>query len=98
MIDNLSTVMGSLSGLNLEELNKVIEAAQKQKEKAKIDQKCAAAANLIEAFNAYKKATGENEIILQDFYDCDFNGNDLCVRIDDLYLDSYGNICQKVLY
>ena len=98
MIDNLSTVMGSLSGLNLEELNKVIEAAQKQKEKAKIDQKCAAAANLIEAFNAYKKATGENEIILQGFYDCDFNGNDLCVRIDDLYLDSYGNICQKVLY
>ena len=43
----LSDVMGSLSNLNVDELNKIIEAAQRKKDKIEIDKKRAAATDLV---------------------------------------------------
>lgn len=58
MNDYLSVVMGSLSNLNVDELNKVIEAAQRKKDKIETDKKHTAATDLVEAFIAYKEAIG----------------------------------------
>lgn len=64
MNDYLSVVMGSLSNLNVDELNKVIEAAQRKKDKIETDKKHTAATDLVEAFIAYKEAIGKHEIKL----------------------------------
>lgn len=96
MNDNLSVVMGSLSSLNIDELNKVIDAAKKKKEKIVANEKRAAAANLVEAFKAYKKATGEEEVMIQDCFVHDFGSSDAYITIDKLYLDNNGNICHKI--
>lgn len=102
MNNNLNAIMGSLSGLSFEELNKVIEDAQKRQKDIKSEKKRAAAANLVVAFNAYKKAAGEEEVIIQNCpgrnFDNFFESIDACIRIDDLYLDNQGNICHKILY
>lgn len=98
MNDYLSVVMGSLSSLSIDELNKVIDAAEKKKEKIVADEKHAAAINLVEAFNAYKKATGEEEVMIQNCFGRDFGTIDAYITIDKLYLDGNGNICHKVTY
>lgn len=100
MNDYLSVVMGSLSTLNVDELNKVIKAAQRKKDKIETDKKRAAATDLVEAFKAYREATGKNDI---KFYDCrnwDDNGPirvDVIVKIDQLFVDDNGDICHNVL-
>lgn len=101
MNDYLSVVMGSLSNLTADELNKVIEAAQKKKEKIEADKRYAAATKLVEAFKAYKEATGENEIKLYDCRDWGSNGPtrvDATVKIDQLFVDDDGDICHNVLF
>lgn len=98
MIDYLSIVMENLSSLNINELNKVIDIAKKKKEKMVADEKCAAAANLVKAFNAYKEATGEEEVMIQNCFGRDFGTIDAYITIDKLYLDGNGNICHKVTY
>lgn len=93
----LSVVMGSLSTLNVDELNKIIEAAQRKKDKIEIDKKRAVAIDLVEAFIAYKEATGENEVKL---YDC-INGStrtDVIVNINQLFVDDNGDICHNVIF
>lgn len=97
MNDYLSVVMGSLSNLTAEELNKIIEAAQRKKEKIETDKKFAAATNLVEAFKAYKEATGKNDIKL---YDC-IDGStrtDVIVNINQLFVDDNGDICHNVIF
>lgn len=98
MTNNFGCVIGYLPSLNIDELDKVIGAAQKQKEKIKLEAKCAAAANLVEAFKAYKKATGEDSVVIQNCFKHYSNDDDACIRIDNIYLDSYGNISQEVIY
>lgn len=93
----LSDVMGSLSTLNVDELNKIIEAAQRKKDKIETDKKRAAAIDLVEAFIAYKEATGKHEI---KFYDC-INGSTrtyVIVNINQLFVDDNGDICHNVLF
>ena len=97
----LSDVMGSLSNLNVDELNKVIEAAQRKKDKIETDKKRAAATDLVEAFKAYKEATGKDEIKLYDCRDWDSNGPtmvDAIVKIDQLFVADNGDICHNVLF
>lgn len=97
MNDYLSVVMGSLSNLNPVELEKIIKAAQKKKEKIETDKKCSAAIDLVEAFIVYKEATGKHEIKL---YDC-IDGStrtDVIVKIDQLFVDDNGDICHNVLF
>ena len=93
----LSVVMGSLSTLNVDELNEIIEAAQRKKDKIETDRRRAAAIDLVEAFIAYKEATGKNEIKL---YDC-INGSartDVIVNINQLFVDDNGDICHNVIF
>lgn len=97
MNDYLSVVMGSLSTLNVDELNKVIEAAQRKKDKIKTDKKRAATTDLVEAFLAYREATGENTVKL---YDC-INGSartDVIVNINQLFVDDNGDICHNFIF
>lgn len=97
MNDYLSVVMGSLSTLNVDELNKVIEAAQRKKDKIETDKKYAAATDLVEAFKAYKEATGKDDIKL---YDC-IDGStrtDVIVNINQLFVDDNGDICHNVIF
>lgn len=101
MNDYLSVVMGSLSNLNANELNKIIEAAQRKKEKIEADKKRAAATELVEAFKAYKEATGKNDIKLYDCCDWDNCGparTDVIVKINQLFVDDNGDICHNVLF
>lgn len=101
MNDYLSVVMGSLSTLNVDELNKVIEAAQRKKDKIETDKKRAAATDLVEAFIAYKEATGKHEIKLYDCRDWNSNGPirvDATVDINQLFVDDNGDICHNVLF
>lgn len=96
MNDYLSVVMGSLSNLNANELNKVIEAAQRKKEKIETDKKCSAAINLVEAFKAYKEATGKHEVKLYNCIDsCYTSRTDVIVNINQLFVDDNGDICDK---
>ena len=100
MNDYLSVVMESLSTLNVDELNKVIEAAQRKKDKIETDKKRAAATKLVEAFKAYKEATGKDDIQLYDCRNWDGNGPirvDVIVKIDQLFVDDNGDICHNVL-
>ena len=93
----LNVVMGSLSNLNVDELNKVIEAAQRKKDKIETGKKRVAATDLVESFLAYREATGKDEIKL---YDC-INGSartDVIVNINQLFVDDNGDICHKVLF
>ena len=97
MNDYLSVAMESLSNLNPVELEKIIKAAQKKKEKIETDKKCSAAIDLVEAFIVYKEATGKHEIKL---YDC-IDGStrtDVIVKIDQLFVDDNGEICHNVLF
>lgn len=97
MNDYLSVVMGSLSNLTTEELNKVIEAAQRKKDKIETDKKRSAAIDLVEAFIVYKEATGKHEVKL---YDC-IDGStrtDVIVKIDQLFVDDNGDICHNVIF
>nr|DAD78636.1 MAG TPA: hypothetical protein [Siphoviridae sp. ctB3v5] len=97
MNDYLSVVMGSLSNLNPVELEKIIEAAQRKKEKIETDKRCSAAIDLVEAFIVYKEATGKHEVKL---YDC-IDGStrtDVIVKIDQLFVDDNGDICHNVLF
>lgn len=99
MNDYLSVVMGSLSTLNIDELNKVIEAAQRKKEKIETDKRCSAATNLVEAFKAYKEATGKHEVKLYDCIDGYYTSRtDVIVNINQLFVDNNGNICHNVLF
>lgn len=94
---HLNVVMGSLSTLNVDELNKVIEAAQKKKDKLETGRRRAAATDLVEAFIAYKKATGKHEVKL---YDC-IDGStrtDVIVNINQLFVDDNGDICHNVIF
>ena len=93
----LSIVMGNLSNLNVDELNKVIEAAQREKDKIETGKKRVAATDLVESFLAYRDATGKDEIKL---YDC-INGSartDVIVNINQLFVDDNGDICHNVLF
>ena len=93
----LSDVMRSLSTLNVDELNKVIEAAQRKKDKIKTNKKRVAATDLVESFLAYREATGKDEIKL---YDC-INGSartDVIVNINQLFVDDNGDICHNVIF
>lgn len=97
MNDYLSVVMGSLSNLTAEELSKIIEAAQRKKEKIETDKKFAEATKLVEAFKAYKEATGKHEVKL---YDC-IDGStrtDVIVNINQLFVDDNGDICHNVIF
>lgn len=97
MNDYLSVVMGSLSTLNVDELNKVIEAVQRKKDKIETDKKRVAATDLVEAFKAYKEATGKHEVKL---YDC-IDGStrtDVIVNINQLFVDDNGDICHNVIF
>ena len=97
MNDYLSVVMGSLSNLNADELNKVIEAAQRKKDKIETGRRRVAASDLVESFLAYKEATGKHEVKL---YDC-IDGStrtDVIVNINQLFVDDNGNICHNVLF
>lgn len=99
MNDYLSVVMGSLSNLTTEELSKIIEAAQRKKEKIETDKKFAAATNLVEAFKAYKEATGKNDIKLYDCIDAPTRiRTDVVVNINQLFVDDNGDICHNVLF
>lgn len=101
MNDYLSVVMGSLSNLNADELNKVIEAAQRKKDKIETDRKRSAAIDLVEAFLTYREATGKDEIKLYDCRDWDSNGPtrvDAIVKIDQLFVADNGDICHNVLF
>ena len=94
----LSDVMGSLSTLNVDELNKIIEAAQRKKDKIETDKKRAAAIDLVEAFITYKEATGKHEI---KFYDCINDSGrrtDVIVNINQLFVDDNGDICHNVIF
>lgn len=101
MNDNLSAVMESLSNLNPNELDKIIEVAKRKKEKMEADKKRAAAADLVVAFNAYKEATGKDTIKL---YDCSgWNSvgparTDVIVNINQLFVDDNGDICHNILF
>lgn len=100
MNDYLSVVMGSLSTLNVDELNKVIEAAQRKKDKIETDKKRVAATDLVEAFLTYRETTGKNDIKLYDCRNWDDNGPirvDVIVKIDQLFVDDNGDICHNVL-
>lgn len=100
MNDYLSVVMGSLSTLNVDELNEIIEAAQRKKDKIETDKKRAAATDLVEAFKAYKEATGKDDIKLYDCRNWDGNGPirvDVVVKINQLFVDDNGDICHNVL-
>lgn len=97
MNDYLSVVMGSLSTLNVDELSKVIEAAQRKKDKIETNKKRVAATDLVEAFKAYKEATGKHEVKL---YDC-IDGStrtDVIVNINQLFVDDNGDICHNVIF
>lgn len=97
MNDYLSVVIGSLSNLNVDELNKVIEAAQRKKDKIETDRRRSAAIDLVEAFLTYKEATGKHEVKL---YDC-IDGSartDVIVNINQLFIDDNGDICHNVLF
>lgn len=101
MNDYLSVVMGSLSNLTVDELNKIIEAAQRKKDKIEADKRYAAATNLVEAFKAYKEATGKDDIKLYDCRDWDGNGPtrvDATVNINQLFVDDNGDICHNVIF
>ena len=94
---HLNVVMGSLSNLNVDELNKVIEAAQRKKDKIETGKKRVAATDLVESFLAYREATGKDEIKL---YDC-INGSartDVIVNINQLFVDDNGDICHNVIF
>ena len=96
MNDYYTTVMGNLSCLTVEELNKVIEAAKRKKEKIETDKRCSAATNLVEAFKAYKKATGKHEVKLYNCIDsCYTSRTDVIVNINQLFVDDNGDICDK---
>lgn len=101
MNDYYTTVMGSLSGLTAEELDKIIEVAKRKKEKIEADKKRAAATDLVKAFNAYKEATGKDTIKL---YDCSgWNSvgparTDVIVNIDQLFVDDNGDICHNIIF
>lgn len=100
MNDYLSVVMESLSNLTADELNKIIEAAQRKKEKIEADKRYAAATKLVEAFKAYKEATRKDDIQLYDCRNWDGNGPirvDVIVKIDQLFVDDNGDICHNIL-
>ena len=97
MNDYLSVVMGSLSNLNVDELNKVIEAAQRKKDKIETDRRRSAAIDLVEAFLTYSEATGKHEVKL---YDC-IDGStrtDVIVNINQLFVDDSGDICHNFIF
>ena len=99
MADYYTTVMGNLSSLTVEELNKVIEAAQSKKEKIETDKRCSAATNLVEAFKAYKEATGNHAVKLYDCIDsCYTSRTDVIVNINQLFVDDNGDICHKTSF
>ena len=99
MNDFYNTIVKSLSGLTIEELNNLIEVAQNEKERIKAEKKRLAATDLVEAFIAYKEATGRNTV---KFYDCSgWNNNgptktDIIVNIDHLFVDNNGDICYNI--
>ena len=101
MNDNLGAVLEGLRSLNPDELDKIIEAAKRKKEKIEADKKRAAAADLVKAFNAYKEATGKDTIKL---YDCSGWNNvgpartDVIVNIDQLFVDDDGDICHNIIF
>ena len=93
----LNVVMESLPNLTADELNKIIEAAQRKKEKIEADKKYAAAIKLVEAFKAYEEATGKHEVKL---YDC-IDGStrtDVIVNINQLFVDDNSDICHNVIF
>lgn len=98
MADYYTTVMGNLSGLTVEELNKVIEAAQRKKEKIETDKRCSAATNLVEAFKAYKEATGKHEVKLYDCIGGYTSRTDVIVNINQLFVDDNGDICHNFIF
>ena len=71
MNDFYNTIVENLSGLTIEELNKIIEIAQDKKEEIEAKKKRTAATDLVKAFIAYKEATGGNTI---KFYNCSGGG------------------------
>ena len=89
-----NTIMGNVSGLTIEELDYLIEVAQNKKEQIKAEKKRIAATDLIEAFIAYKEATGRNTIKL---YDCSgLNSSATKINIDHLFVDDNGDICYNI--
>lgn len=101
MIDYFGTVLTSLNSFTTEQLDKIIEAAKRKKEKIETDKKRAAATDLVKAFNAYKEATGKDTIKL---YDCSgWNSigparTDVIVNIDQLFVDDNGDICHNIIF
>ena len=93
---HLNVVMGSLSTLNVDELNKVIEAAQKKKDKLETGRRRVAATDLVESFLAYKEATGRNTVKLYDCSGCNSSGPAIKINIDHLFVDDNGDICYNI--
>ena len=93
MNDFYNTIVENLSGLTIEELNYLIEVAQNKKEKIEAEKKRIAATDLVEAFIAYKEATGRNTI---KFYDCSSSGPAIKINIDHLFVDDNGDICYNI--
>ena len=72
MNDFYNTIVENLSGLTIEELNKIIEIAQNKKEEIRAEKKHTAATDLVKAFIAYKEATGGGDTVR--FYNCSSGG------------------------
>ena len=97
MNDFYNTIVENLSGLTIEELNKIIEIAQDKKEEIEAKKKRTAATDLVKAFIAYKEATGGNTI---KFYNCsdwrDSSGPANKITIGHLFVDDNGDICYNI--
>ena len=97
MNDFYNTIVENLSCLTIEELNYLIEVAQNKKEKIEAEKKRIAATDLVEAFIAYKEATGRNTVKL---YDCsglsNSSGPAIKINIDHLFVDNNGDICYNI--
>ena len=91
-----NTIMENLSGLTIEELNYLIEVAQNKKEQIKAEKKRIAATDLVEAFIAYKEATGRNTIKLYDCSGSNSSGPATKINIDHLFVDGNGDICYNI--
>lgn len=96
MDDFYNTIMKNLSGLTIEELNYLIEVAQNKKEKIEAEKKRIAATDLVEAFIAYKEATGRNTIKFYDCSDWNSSGPATKINIDHLFVDNNGDICHNI--
>ena len=93
-----NTIVENLSGLTIEELDYLIEVAKNKKEQIKAEKKRIAATDLVEAFIAYKEATGRNTV---KFYDCSGQNSSratIKINIDHLFVDDNGDICHNILF